>query len=90
MKTLPITVKPHKRTATFTEATAPQGLLTDHTTKAGTWAVITVVSGQLQYTIPSQDEIVLLDPETPGIVEPEVPHRIKPLGPVMFHLEFWR
>jgi len=53
MKTLPVTVKPHKRTATYNEETAPKGLLTDHTTKAGTWVVITVISGQLQYTIPS-------------------------------------
>jgi tellurite resistance-related uncharacterized protein len=53
MKILPVTVKPHKRAATYTEETAPKGLLTDHTTKAGTWVVITVISGQLQYTIPS-------------------------------------
>ena len=25
-----------------------------------------------------------------GIVEPEVPHHVTPLGPVCLHVEFWR
>ena len=35
----------------FSTATIPAGLLKDHTLKAGTWAQIVVLSGQLRYTI---------------------------------------
>lgn len=90
MKTLPVTVAPYQRTKTFTQDTVPKGLLADHSTKAGTWGVITVLEGKLKYTIPSTDEIVILDSETWGIVEPEVAHHVTPLGPVSFFVEFHR
>lgn len=90
MKTLPTTVTPYQRTKTFTAASVPKGLLADHKTKAGTWGVITVVEGRLEYVIPSTDETIILDPDTPGIVEPEVPHHVTPIGAVSFFVEFHR
>jgi tellurite resistance-related uncharacterized protein len=90
MKTLPTTVTSYQRTKTFTQDTVPKGLLADHATKAGTWGVITVTEGRLEYVIPSEDETVILDSETPGIVEPDVSHHVKPLGPVSFFVEFYR
>jgi tellurite resistance-related uncharacterized protein len=90
MKTLPPTVAPYQRTKTFTRETVPKGLLADHDTKAGVWGVITVVEGRLEYVIPSAGETLILDPETPGIVEPEVPHHVRLLGPVAFFVEFHR
>lgn len=90
MKTLPKTVRPYKRTPTFEETTVPAGLLREHGTKAGVWGVINVLSGALEYIIPSTGEAITLDPDTPGIIEPETIHRVKPLGPVSFHVEFHR
>jgi tellurite methyltransferase len=43
-----------KRTPEFTEATVPQGLLRDHSTKAGVWAQIRVLEGTLRYHVPSE------------------------------------
>jgi tellurite resistance-related uncharacterized protein len=90
MKKIPDTVAPYKRTATFKEDSVPKGLLADHRTKAGVWGVITVTAGRLEYTIPSSDEVITLEPGVNGIVEPDVPHRVKPLGTVEFHVEFYR
>lgn len=90
MKSLPDTVAPYQRTKTFTEDTVPKGLLTDHTTKAGIWGVITVEWGVLEYSIPGTGETVTLDPTQQGIIEPEVVHRVKPLGEVAFYVEFCR
>jgi tellurite resistance-related uncharacterized protein len=80
MKTLPDTVAAYQRTKTFT----------DHTTKAGIRGVITVERGVLEYSIPGSGETVTLEPTRQGIIEPEVPHRVKPLGEVAFYVEFCR
>ena len=62
-----------------------------HTTKAGVWGRICVLEGSLRYRIlePVREEH-LLSAERPGIVEPEVPHEVEPLGPVRFFVEFLR
>ena len=91
MKTLPPDATPYHRTAEFTELTTPAALRREHTTKAGTWARICVVSGSLRYRIlgAAPDEQVLT-PDCPGVVEPEVPHQVEPLGAVRFFVEFLR
>ena len=88
MPALPLGLREYKRTATFTEATVPAGLLRDHRTKEGTWARIVVETGQLEYALESSPCTFLLTPQRPGVVVPTVPHRVKPLGAVRFHVEF--
>lgn len=81
----------YKRTAEFDETTVPAGLLRDHTTKAGVWAVIHVLAGKLRYVVEpplARDEV--LEPGKDGIVVAEAPHRIEPQGPVRFFVEFHR
>ena len=91
MRSLPPDVRAYKRTPTFTEATVPAGLLREHNTKAGVWGRICVEAGTLRYRILSPEpEEHLLDPGSAGIVEPEVPHEVEPIGPVRFFVEFFR
>ncbi len=78
----------YKRTADFTEATVPAALRKDHATKAGVWARIVVADGRLCYRVPALDRTFELTPGTVGIVLPEVPHSVEPLGAVRFHVEF--
>lgn len=78
----------YKRTATFTEATLPDALRADHRTKAGKWARIVVESGALDYHV--RGRVHRLVPGQPGLVEPEVPHHVTPLGSVRVHVEFYR
>lgn len=79
------------RTQTFTEDTVPRALLRSHSTKPGVWAHICVVSGQLEYHKQSPfDTVELLTPTAPGVVLPEVEHRVALQGPVEFFVEFWR
>jgi tellurite resistance-related uncharacterized protein len=80
----------YKRTPTFTEATVPSGLLKEHRTKPGVWAKIVVESGQLRFRCKVREEDVVLTPERPGIVQPEVVHDVAPIGVVRFHVEFYR
>lgn len=89
MKNLPDEVSPYRQTPVFTEETVPRGLLKSHSTKAGTWGRIVVLEGRLRYRILEPDvEERVLDPQNPGIVEPQVPHEVEPLGKLRFYVEF--
>ena len=95
MKQLPSNVSAYKRTPEFTESSIPKGLLHDHKTKEGVWAKIVILKGRLSYTIqePEIETIELSDGlagTLVGIVEPTIMHRIKPLGLVVFYVEFYR
>jgi tellurite resistance-related uncharacterized protein len=92
--TLPADVQPYARTAVFTEATVPAGLLRRHTTKAGAWGLIRVLEGRLAYRISDPrrpaSETILSPDRGPGVVEPTILHEVEPLGPVRFYVEFLR
>ena len=91
---LPPDVQVYKRTAEFTEATVPAGLLRDHETKPGVWALIHVLEGRLAYRVTDPrrpaSETVLTPSSGPGVIEPTIRHAVEPLGPVRFYVEFYR
>ena len=85
---LPPEAREYKRTATFSEETLPDALRQAHRTKTGTWGRIVVTEGQLEFH--SRGRVSVLGPGDVGIVEPEIPHHVTPLGVVLVHVEFWR
>lgn len=90
MKSLPENVNPIRKTPEFDEGSVPKGLLRAHQTKAGVWGEIVILEGQLQYMINEpEEEILILDAENFGVVEPTVRHEVKPLGAVRFYVEFY-
>lgn len=80
----------YKRTPDFTDETMPAALRADHTTKPGVWGRIVVSEGRLRYVVDRLRCVRELAPGEPGIVVPEVPHRVEPLAPTRFHVEFLR
>ena len=82
---------PYQRTGEFSEATVPAALKRRHTTKSGVWGRICVLKGSLRYRIfePHLEEHVL-SPEQAGVVEPEIPHEVEPIGEARFFVEFLR
>ena len=80
----------YKKTPIFTEHTIPAAFKKDHSTKAGVWARINVLAGRLRYIVDALDTDMALHAGTPGIIQPEVPHRVEPQGPVRFFLEMYR
>jgi len=91
MKELPKNLNSYKKTAIFNQETVPAGLLKAHTTKAGTWGKINIKSGKLLYVIETEPlESIELSPSRYGVVEPEVPHHVQPLGEVEFFVEFYK
>lgn len=80
---------PYKRTPVFDENTVPAGLRKEHRTKPGVWGVIRVLDGRLRYHVLDPVSETILDPEHPGLVLPDQPHFVEPLGPVRMQVEFY-
>ncbi|MEN3976830.1 DUF1971 domain-containing protein [Emcibacter sp. SYSU 3D8] len=79
--------KPYRSTAIFDQDTLPQALRREHSTKAGTWGVIRVLSGKARLHLAAGGERTLSQNE-PGIVEPEQVHWVEPLGPMRLQVDF--
>lgn len=80
---------PYRSTAVFDENTLPAGLRKEHRTKAGVWGVIRVLDGRLRYRILDPLSETILDPNHPGLVLPEQPHFVEPLGAVRMQVDFY-
>lgn len=90
MRWLPSSVKAYRRTPVFTETSIPDGLLRDHSTKPGTWGLIHVISGELRLHFTETETPERLAPGRPGVLAPQVGHRVAADGPVRFFVEFFR
>lgn len=90
MKEIPSYLKPYKKTGIFDQDSIPNALLNDHSTKPGVWGKIIIIDGSLRYSIPSAIEEHILTTEKFGVVEPEVKHKVSPIGQVKFYVEFYQ
>jgi tellurite resistance-related uncharacterized protein len=92
LKSLPRELEHYKSTPVFNELTIPKALLCEHQTKAGSWGLILVISGKLEYVITAgaEDEVHVLEAGLPGVVEPQTLHYVRPLGAVRFQVDFYR
>ncbi|MGI9524887.1 MAG: DUF1971 domain-containing protein [Hyphomicrobiaceae bacterium] len=90
MHKLPAHLAVYSKTPIFTESSVPAALCQDHATKAGVWGRIIVEAGQLGYIITATGERYILSPGKSGVIAPIARHRVEPLGPVAFYIEFLR
>ena len=88
MDELPKGLTAYKRTPVFDQDSIPAGLRREHRTKPGVWALIHVLAGKLRYRRAGVPGTQVLTPAQPGIVHPEEPHDVQPMGPVSFFVEF--
>jgi len=85
----PTPATPYRSTPVFDEVTLPAGLRREHRTKAGAWGVIRVLEGRLRYQVLDPRSEVILEPGRPGLILPEQPHLVEPLGPIRMQVEFY-
>ncbi|MHA6692722.1 DUF1971 domain-containing protein [Devosia sp. A449] len=85
----PPSAAPYKRTPVFDEKTLPERLRREHRTKAGVWGVIRVLDGRLRYQVLDPPSEQVLEPGLPGLVLPDQPHRVEPLGQMRMQVEFY-
>lgn len=81
--------KPYKSTPVFDETTLPAGLRKEHRTKAGVWGVIRILHGQLRYRVLDPISETILDADHPGLVLPDQPHLVEPMGPMQMVVDFY-
>lgn len=81
--------EPYKRTLVFDENTLPAGLRREHRTKPGVWGVIRVLEGRLRYQVFEPASEVVLTPGHAGLLLPDQPHLVEPLGPMRMQVEFY-
>jgi tellurite resistance-related uncharacterized protein len=89
MHTIPAGLTAYKRTPTFDQDSLPAGLRREHRTKAGVWALIHVIEGSLRYRILDPPSEQILTVGTPGVVRPEQPHEVAPIGAIRMYVEFY-
>ena len=75
--------------ATRSEGIPPGALRRIHHTKAGAWGVIRVLEGRLRYQVLGPSSEVILEPGRAGLIFPEQPHLVEPLGRVPMQVEFY-
>lgn len=85
----PLSSLPYKRTSVFDENTLPAGLRKEHRTKPGVWGVIRVLDGRVRYQVLDPASETILEPGRPGLILPDEPHLVEPLGAMRLQIEFY-
>jgi tellurite resistance-related uncharacterized protein len=85
----PLSSMPYKSTSVFDENTLPAGLRREHRTKTGVWGVIRVLDGRVRYQVLDPASEVILEPGCSGLILPDEPHLVEPLGPMRMQIEFY-
>lgn len=81
--------EPYRCSPTFTAETLPAALQREHRTKRGVWGVIRISEGALRYCKEDGSEPEMLDPNSPGLIQPEETHHVEVVGPVLMWIEFF-
>ena len=81
-------MKPYKTTAVFDENTLPAGLRREHRTKTGAWGIVRVLEGKLRLVF-TDGRIEELDRDRSGLIRPQEPHWVEPLGAIRMQVEFY-
>lgn len=82
-------LEPYKSTPIFDEITLPAGLRKEHRTKVGVWGVIRILEGRVRYEVIDPPAERMLGPSNPGLVLPDQPHLVEPLGRIRMKVEFY-
>ena len=80
------------RTSTeWDEASMPPALRRDHRVARGLWGRIVMGAGRMRF-VSETDPVcdVIVTPDGPQAIPPEVTHRVEPIGSVRFAIEFYQ
>ncbi len=81
--------QPYKSTPVFTETTLPAGLRREHRTRAGVWGVVRILDGQVVLRFADGSAEQRLTPLHAGLLLPEQPHWVEPLGAMRMQVDFY-
>jgi tellurite resistance-related uncharacterized protein len=81
--------EPYRSTPVFDEATLPAALRREHRTKPGVWGVVRVLEGELRLSFVDPPEMLIVSPGSPGLLLPDQPHFVEPIGTMRMQVEFY-
>lgn len=87
---LPAGLKKTGETRTMDQGTVLPGLLAKHKAPSGKHGYLVVSKGHVQFEWEDTHEVLDADPGHPIVIEPGRLHRVKVVGPVEFHVEFYK
>jgi tellurite resistance-related uncharacterized protein len=79
---LPEGLTPVRRLGPFDQDSLPAGLRSVHRLRPGTWGLLAVRRGQIDFVLPADGPQMTLSAGQVEAIPPEVPHRLIPRGPV--------
>ena len=82
-------MQPYRTTPVFTQDTLPAALRRRHDTKPGVWGIIRVIEGEVRLTYLEPESSLILTPETLGLIAPQQPHFVEPLGVMRMQVDFY-
>ena len=82
-------LRPYRSTPVFDADSLPDGLRREHSTKSGVWGVIRVLEGALRLEFGDGTDERVVTPGRPGLLLPEQPHRVTPLGAIRMQVDFY-
>lgn len=80
---------PYRSTPIFDESTLPAALRREHRTKPGVWGVVRVLEGELRLSYVDPASTIVLSPGSPGLLLPDQPHFVEPVGKVRLQVDFY-
>jgi tellurite resistance-related uncharacterized protein len=79
----------YRTTPVFDEETLPAALRREHRTKPGVWGVVRVLQGELRLSFVDPPGVHILSPGKAGLLLPDQPHFVEPVGRVRMQVEFY-
>jgi tellurite resistance-related uncharacterized protein len=90
-KELPVDSIRYWQSGQFDQRSLPAGLTREHRLKEGTWGLLTLMSGTIDFSWDdSQGGTVLLSAPARMVIPPTVPHHVAGSGPFTLEIEFYR
>lgn len=81
--------QPYRSTPIFDAQTLPGALRRDHRTKLGVWGVVRVLEGRLRLVYVEPPGDVVVEPGRPGLLLPDQPHFVEPIGDMRMQVDFY-
>ena len=81
--------QPYRSTPIFDAQTLPGALRREHRTKLGVWGVVRVLEGRLRLVYVEPPGEVVVEPGRPGLLLPDQPHFVEPIGDMRMQVDFY-
>lgn len=81
--------QPYRSTPIFDAQTLPGALRREHRTKLGVWGVVRVLEGRLRLVYVEPPGDVVVEPGRPGLLLPDQPHFVEPIGDMRMQVDFY-